>query len=197
MALRPELEDALTGTAGADEARQRESRKASREWARHAANPENFAKPPRKRWRDHARGEGPPGGWSRWQEKFLAVTNRGGCRSFEAIADAGKKEISVPLLRVLAPDAVLCTDGWPACAGTAKDADMARFALVDGRRIEGMPKSAHINTVNSQIDRFRTFMRPFRGSASKFRTAYGRWFAERDNRGRDFRSVFNTFLAAA
>lgn len=49
--------------------------------------------------------------------------------STEAIANAGKNEIPVPLLRVLAPDAVLCTDGWPFYAGIAKDADIARFAL--------------------------------------------------------------------
>ena len=43
----------------------------------------------------------------------MAMTNRGGCRSFEAIANAGKKEISVPLLRVLERGPVLCADGWP------------------------------------------------------------------------------------
>lgn len=117
--------------------------------------------------------------------------------STEAIANAGKNEIPVPLLRVLAPDAVLCTDGWPFYAGIAKDADIASFALVGGCRVKGIPKSAHFNTVNSQIDRFRTFMRPFRESASKYRVAYGRCFVARDNRSLDFRSVFNMFLAAA
>ena len=111
--LLPELEDALTGMVEADEARQQESRKTTRECVRHAANSENCIKSPRKRWRDHARVEEPPGGWSRWQEKFLAATNRGGCCSFEAITNTRKKEISVPLLRALAPDAFLCAGGWP------------------------------------------------------------------------------------
>ena len=194
QSLQAEREGALTGIVEADEARQRESRKASREWVRYAADPIGNPKPQRKRWRDYRRGEKPPGGWQNWQTKFLAATNRGGRRAFEAVADAGQEEISIPLLRVLAPDAVLCTDGWKTYAKVARDADIAHFSLVKGRRAKGMPLSAHLNTVNSQIDRFRTFLKPFRGPTSKYRGAYGRWFAARDNVNRTYRSVFNLML---
>ena len=195
--LQPESPGTLTGTVEADEARRRESRKGSREWALFRANPENVdIVPVRKRWRDYRRGEAPPGGWQSWLLKFLAAANRDGRRAFEAIGDAGYDEISAPLLSVMAPDAILCTDGWATYGSIARDANIAHFALPKGRREKGMPESAHINTVNSQIARFRTFLKPFRGPASKFRRAYGRWFAARDNADRDFGSVFSMFLCA-
>ena len=43
------------------------------------------------------------------------------------------------------------------------------------------PRSHHINTVNALIGRFRGFMKPFCGPASKNLAAYGRWHAARDN----------------
>lgn len=45
----------------------RESRKASREWVRHARWPGIYPAPPRPRWYTLARGEVPPGGWAAWR----------------------------------------------------------------------------------------------------------------------------------
>jgi len=45
----------------------RESRKASREWVKHARWPAVFPPPPRPRWCDLAPGEAPPGGWAAWR----------------------------------------------------------------------------------------------------------------------------------
>ncbi|MFT5364309.1 MAG: hypothetical protein ACI9VX_001941, partial [Dinoroseobacter sp.] len=50
-----------------------------------------------------------------------------------------------------------------------------------GRRTKRTPRSHHINTVNALISRFRTFMQPFCGPASKNLAAYGRWHAARNN----------------
>lgn len=42
----------FSGIVEADETYQRESRKGSREWVRHFADPQNFPQPPRPRWED-------------------------------------------------------------------------------------------------------------------------------------------------
>lgn len=43
---------AFSGIIKADETYQRESRKGSREWVRHFADPQNVPQPPRPRWED-------------------------------------------------------------------------------------------------------------------------------------------------
>lgn len=60
----------------------------------------------------------------------------------------------------MAPNSALCTDGFVTYERIAKDARI--------------PRSQHINTVNALISRFRAFMQPFCGTASKNLAAYGR-----------------------
>ncbi len=199
-ALAPELENTLSGIVEADEAHQRESRKGSREWVWHRRDPENHPAPPRLRWRDYrqpgASWTAPPGGWRAWEKKLLAATDRAGHRAFEAIADAGQAAISGALLPVMAPDAVLCTDGHATYERIAKDERIPHFALNAGRRSKRTPRSHHINTVNALIGRFRGFMQPFCGPASKHLAAYGRWHAARDNAGRSYHDVLRLLLAS-
>lgn len=199
-ALTPEPDDVLAGIVEADEAHQRESRKGSREWVHHRRDPVSHPAPPRLRWRDYTRrgasAKTPPGGWRAWERKRLAATDRAGHRAFEAIANAGQAEISSVLLPVMAPDAVLCTDGHTTYERIAKDERIPHFALNAGRRSKRTPRSHHINTVNALIGRFRSFMQPFCGPASKNLGAYGRWHAARDNVGRSHRDVLRLLLAA-
>lgn len=159
-ALTPELDNTLSGIVEADEAHQRESRKGLREWVLHR--------------RDPATHPAPPGGWRAWEKKLLAATDLAGHRVFEAVADAGQAAISSALLPVMALDAVLCTDGHATYERIAKDERIPRFALNAGRRSKRTPRSHHINTVNALIGRFRAFMQPFCGPASKNLAAYGR-----------------------
>jgi hypothetical protein len=184
-ALMPEPDGTLAGIVEADEAHQRESRKGSREWVRYRRDPATHPGPPRLRWRTYRRRGGsataPPGGWRAWEKKLLAATDRAGHRAFEAIANAGQAAISDALLPVLARDAVLCTDGHATYERIAKEERIPHFALNAGRRSKRTPRSHHINTVNALIGRFRAFMQPFRGPASKNRAAYGRCHAARDN----------------
>lgn len=137
-ALPPESEAALEGIVEADEAHQRESRKGSREWVRHERDPASHAAPPRLRCQDYKRhgasSTAPPGGWRAWEKKLIAVTDGTGHRAFEAIADAGQAAISGALLPVMAPDAVLCTDGNATYERIAKDERIPHFALNAGRR---------------------------------------------------------------
>ena len=199
-ALKPEPDDSLSGIVEADEAHQRESRKGSREWVRHQRDPANQPAPPRLKWRAYRRRGGsataPPGGWRAWEKKLLAATDRAGHRAFEAISDAGQAAISGALLPVMARDAVLCTDGFVTYERIAKDERIPHFALNAGRRTKRTPRSHHINTVNALISRFRAFMQPFCGPASKNLAAYGRWHAARNNADRSYLDALRLLLAS-
>jgi len=199
-ALAPEPDGTLAGIVEADEAHQRESRKASREWVRHRRDPANVPAPPRLRWQDYRRrgaaATTPPGGWRVWEKKLLAATDRGGHRVFEAIADAGQRAITGALLPVMARDAVLCTDGLATYERIAKDEKIPHFALNAGRRSKRTPRSHHINTVNALIGRFRSFMQPFCGPSANNLAAYGRWHAARDNADRGYLDVLRLLLAS-
>jgi len=199
-ALGPERDGTLAGIVEADEAHQRESRKGSREWVRYRDDPANHPAPPRLRWRAYRRRGGsataPPGGWRAWQKKLLAATDRTGHRAFEAIADAGQAAISGVLLPVMAGDAVLCTDGLATYERIAKDERIPHFALNAGRRSKRTPRSHHINTVNALIGRFRAFMQPFCGPASKNLAAYGRWHAAPNNADRSYLDAIRLLLAS-
>jgi transposase-like protein len=191
----------LSGIVEADEARQRESRKASREWVRHEADPQNVPKPPRERWRFYtsmfAKVKTPPGGWQAWNKNLLAITDRSGNRVFEAIPSVSLPDVQAVLLPVMAPDAVLCTDGHATYERISKDNKIPHFILNRGRRNKTDPRSHHINTVGSLQGRYREFMDPFCGPATLNLKAYGRWFAARENARGDYVSFFKRFLEAS
>ena len=87
----------MSGIVEADEARQRESRKASREWVRYQADPLNTPRPPREPWRFYksrnATVKTPPGGWLAWNKNLVAVTDRGGHRAMEAVNQVTEQEV--------------------------------------------------------------------------------------------------------
>ncbi len=140
------------------------------------------------------------GGWLAWEKKLLAATDHAGHRAFEGEArpnaDAGQAAVSGALLPVMAPDAVLCNDGFVTYERIAKDARIPRFALNAGRRTERTPRSHHINTVNALVSRFRAFMQPFCGPASRNLAAYGRWHAARNNVDRPYLHALRLLLAS-
>ncbi|WP_323004701.1 MULTISPECIES: hypothetical protein [Pseudomonadota] len=53
-----------------------------------------------------------------------------------------------------------------------------------------------MNALNTLIGRFRAFMQPFYGPASKNLAAYGRWHAARDTADRSYRDVLSPLLAS-
>jgi hypothetical protein len=91
---------------------------------------------------------------------------------------------------------LLCTDGFVTYERIAKDELISHFALNAGRRTKLTPRSHHINTVNALISRFRAFMQPFCGPASKNLTAYGRWHAARNNADRSYPDTLRLMLAS-
>ena len=160
----------------------------------------NHPAPPRLRWRAYRRWRGsataPRSGWRAWQKNLLAASDCAGHRAFEAIADAGQTAISGALLPVMTRDEVPCTDCHATYERIAKDERIPHFALNGGRRSKRTPRSHHINTVNALIGRFRAFMQPFCGPASKNLAAYGRWHAARDNADRSYLDVLRKLLAS-
>ena len=56
-------------------------------------------------------------------------------------------------------------------------------------------RSHHINTVNALMSRFRAFMQPFCGPASKTLAAYGRWHRERSNADRPYLNALMPLFA--
>jgi len=84
----------------------------------------------------------------------------------------------------MAPDAVLCTDGFVTDERIAKDEHIPHVALNAGRRSKRTLPSHHITTVTAPISRFRAFMQPFCGPASRTLAADGRRHAARNNANR-------------
>lgn len=75
------------------------------------------------------------------------------------------------LAPVVAKDAVLVTDGRQACSQFANGASIAHITCVapDGERVIG---SYHVQNVNAYQSRFKGWMAPFKGVASKYLTTY-------------------------
>lgn len=73
---------------------------------------------------------------------------------------------------------------------------MTHFPLNGGRRSRSTPKTHHINTVNALISRYRNFICPFCGPASRNLRGYGGWHAARENRDRDYLTIFKALLNA-
>jgi len=73
-------------------------------------------------------------------------------------------------------DAVLCSDGDGAYRLFARAQGMPHYRI-DARQGPRVIRGAfHIQTVNSLHSRFKAFMRPFRGPATKNLPAYIAWF---------------------
>lgn len=76
-------------------------------------------------------------------------------------------------------DAVLCSDGDGAYALFARAHGLPHYRLDATRGPKVIQAAFHIQTVNNLHSRFKAFMRPFRGPATKNLTAYITWFIAR------------------
>lgn len=171
---------AFSGIVEADETYQKESRKGSREWVRHQRDPLTNPKPPRMRWYEYGK-KGVPmlRGLSKWQLPILTVANRSGARCFERIPNRNHSTINRTLSPMLATDAVLCSDAHPAYRALSKAQGIEHFIVRSKPGQKTMSASYHIQNVNSLHSRFKDFLRPFRGPASKNLSCYIQWFLAR------------------
>ena len=105
---------------------------------------------------------------------LVARDRSGRCTDF-MLERCSKHEIRAALAPVLAPDAVLCTDGSSAMASAAAEIGIEHHALnmTTGRRVRG---PWHIQNVNAYHSRFKGWMRRFRGVATHYLHNYLGWF---------------------
>lgn len=171
---------AFLGIVEADETYQKESRKGSREWVRHQRDPLNYPKPPRIRWYEYGK-KGVPmlRGLSKWQLPILTIVDRSGAHCFERIPNRNHFTIKQALSPMLPPDAVLCIDAHPAFKALSKAQGFEHFIVRRKPGQKTMSASYHIQNVNSLPSRFKGFLRPYRGSASKNLVGYIQWFLAR------------------
>jgi transposase-like protein len=170
----------LGGIVEADETYLRESRKGSREWVNHARDPRHFPAPPRPRWRDFRRlGLLRPAGLSKWQIPILTLADRAGARRAERLPDRRAQSLVAVLEARIGHDAVLCSDGDGAYGLFARAHGLPHYRLDATRGPKVIQAAFHIQTVNNLHSRFKAFMRPFCGPATKNLTAYLAWFIAR------------------
>lgn len=105
----------------------------------------------------------------------LVARDRSGSSTDFILGRASKREILASLATVLAPDAVLCTDGSSAMATAAADMGIEHHALnmSSGPRVRG---AWHIQNVNAYHSRLKGWLRRFRGVATSYLHHYLGWF---------------------
>lgn len=168
------------GIVEADETYQRESRKGSREWVKYLRKPTNSPKPPRRRWYEYGK-KGVPmlRGLSRWQLPILTVADRSGARRFQRIPGRSKGAVYTALLPLVAKDAVLCSDGHSGYSALAETYGIEHFVIKTKPNQKSASATHHIQTINNLHSRYKSFIYPFRGPASKYLTGYLDWFVAR------------------
>ncbi|SEK26181.1 ISXO2-like transposase domain-containing protein [Roseovarius nanhaiticus] len=171
---------AFAGIVEADETFQRESRKGSREWGNHLRDPAHHSAPPRLRWYEYGR-KGVPmmRGLSRWQLPILTLVDRNGARRAERIPNRTDKTIEAALAPFVAPDVVLCADGLSGYKNFTASRQITHVEIKPIKASIGGSSAYHIQNANSLHQLYKTFIRPFRGPASKYLDGYIFWFIAR------------------
>ncbi|MDW4550292.1 IS1595 family transposase [Defluviimonas sp. D31] len=171
---------AFSGIIEADETYQRESRKGSREWARHFADPQNIPQPPRPRWEDFTtQGLKMMRGLSRWQLPILTVADRSGARLFQRLANRKGATLERAMNPLVPGDAVLCSDGANGYAKLATASGIEHFVVGSKPGTRVAAGCYHIQNVNSLHAQYNKFIKPFCGPATKNLNGYIRWLEVR------------------
>ncbi|MFO7854466.1 MAG: hypothetical protein R6V44_04475 [Paracoccaceae bacterium] len=114
----------------ADRTSRRQSRKGSRERVRHAREPQAFPEPPRPTWREwRRRGIPLPSGASRRRIPAPARADRAGARRAGRPETHAAPSLHPALDAGLRRDALLRSDGDPACSAHARAHGIAHHAL--------------------------------------------------------------------
>ncbi|MGB3796026.1 MAG: IS1595 family transposase [Alteraurantiacibacter sp.] len=170
----------FSGIIEADETYQRESRKGSREWARHFADPQNAPQPPRPRWEDFTtQGLKMMRGLSRWQLPILTVADRGGSRLFLRLPNRKSATVERAMKPLVPGDAVLCSDGGNGYKDLAAARGLEHVVVGSKPGTRVAAGCYHIQNVNSLHARYGKFIEPFCGPATKNLNGYIRWLEVR------------------
>ncbi|WP_169788507.1 IS1595 family transposase [Litoreibacter arenae] len=170
----------FSGIIEADETYQRESRKGSREWVRHFADPRSVPQPPRPRWEDFTtKGLKMMRGLSRWQLPILTVADRGGSHLFRRLPNRKSATMERAMKPLVPGDAVLCSDGGNGYKDLAAAHSLEHFVVGSKPGTRVLAGCYHIQNVNSLHARYGKFIEPFCGPATKNLNGYIRWLEVR------------------
>lgn len=181
---------ALGGVVEADQTTRRESRKGSREWVRHARDPQTHPKPPRPTWRDWRRQGLPlPPGHSPWRIPVLALVERAGDRRATRLKDHNAPTLYDALEPALRRDAVLCSDADGAFATFAHARGVTHYAIPAKKGPRVLEGAFHIQTVNNLHAALKDFLRPFKGPATRYLDGYLTWFIARQRTNDPWKAI--------
>ena len=193
LAVLEQATGALGGMVEADQTTRRESRKGSREWVRHAREPQTYPKPPRPTWRDWRRQGLPlPLGASRWRIPVLTMVERAGARRAGRLEGHNATSLLAALDPALRRDVVLRSDGDAAFATFARARGVTPYMIPAKRGPRVVHGAFHIQTVNQLPAALKDFLRPFRGPATRYLDGYRAWFIARQQR----EDPWNAIIAA-
>lgn len=118
-------------------------------------------------------------GMSKEQDIVLVVRDRSGACTDQIVSALDTAHLAAVLQPVLAPDAVLCTDGSNALAAAARHLGVEHHAInaSAGQHAVG---AWHINNVNGYHSRLKNWLRRFNGVASDYLRHYFGWFRAQD-----------------
>ena len=180
---------ALEGLVEMDEAYQRESRKGSREWVEHRANPASVPPPPRLPW---AKVKRKPKGHGWWSIPLLGIAPRGAAPDLVVLDRVRQTDVAQAVAGRIPADATLLTDGSLALETYPKAAGLDHTVVW----AHGAPSrpSAHINTVNGLHALWRGFVQRFRGPATRYLERYASWFVATRNSSTDAKALFQSLI---
>ena len=150
--------------AASDPVTLRESRKASREWVRHQRDPQRYPAPDRLRWIDYRALDLPlPEPMDRYRVEVRLDAPFRHATEARAACDTCMAQAEMPARQ---PEA------GATCGANAAHARPTKSAA-------NRPSAGHADRGNSLVERFRHFMRPFRGPATRHLQTYQAWFLAR------------------
>ena len=182
---------AFEGIVEIDETYQRESRKASREWANYQNDPLTHKRPPRQRWSDMRAGTRPRGR-GRWYLPLLGITSRGAGVDLLPMSSGGAQTIRQLAGGRISQDCVLYTDGGLAIETFAVRGGYAHTACVKGYKPK--TREVHLNTVNGLHSLWRRFIGRFCGPSSRHLALYVKWFVLMRNRTQTAKEIFQGMI---
>ena len=121
-------------------------------------------------------------GMSSEHDVVLVVRDRSGACTDQIVQALDTPHLAAVLQPVLAPDAVLCTDGSGALAAAARHIGVEHHA-VNFSADQHAHGAWHINNVNGYHSRLKGWLRRFNGVASSYLHHYLGWFRALDRPG--------------
>lgn len=163
----------FAGIVEADETYILESHKGSKTWAR-SRRGEPTAPPPNRLPRKRG-GKAKKRGLSKEQIPVLVVRDRHGATTDEVLSDVSTAAIKTVLKPVMTGDNILCTDSHSVYRRLSKQEGFAHqpVNLKSGTRVK--LRVYHVQNVNAYHSRFKSWMAPFRGVATKYLSNYLGW----------------------